>query len=131
MKQPIFSDTKFSDLFTIITKDESIDIPHINPAWVNYGVNPPIKHKAEKSRITGFMSFRVIGGGWKDSIYVKPSDSVVEFIKNNMLAIQNDSISFRVVIFPNGDADIYADYNLILGSWYIARVSAKELTGEN
>jgi len=128
MDKPIFENKKFSELFTIVSKEESRDIPHVNPAWINYGVTPPVKHKAEKSRITGFMYFRVIDGEWKDSIYVKPSDSVVEFIKNSMLAINHDSISFKVVIFSNGDADIYAEYNLIIGSWYLARVSAKEIT---
>ena len=62
------------------------------------------------------------------SLWVYPSDEVMDFIAGNMLLIDYDSIYFSL-IRPVGGTDyvLYAKYNQILGSRVIGYVTADSI----
>jgi len=124
---PFGNGESFGDLFTVINKGNEKLIPFKSEAWTNYSVKPPVYHKSEGGVISGFMTVYNTVTSESDSLYVVPSESVVAWIKDNMLPIQYDKIYFKAIIFEDGRVMLYASYNLIIGSRPLAVVTLESM----
>lgn len=58
------------------------------------------------------------------SVKVKPHQHIIDFVKNNMIAVDYDSIYFKIIVHDNGWALVTAQYSQILGSHYLAYIDA-------
>lgn len=65
--------------------------------------------------------------GFHTSIYIKPLDILKEWMKKNML--EGYSVFFQILIRDNEDADIFVNYDTIIGSRYLARIDPKTIPG--
>lgn len=57
------------------------------------------------------------------SLYVNPSADVYQYIIRNMIAVDNDSIYFEIIIHDDECAGVFAKYNQILGSRFLANIN--------
>lgn len=78
------------------------------------------------SKISSWLRFR-----HGKNIEVKPSVEVLRAVRDNMLDLEErDEIYFEVIEHENGWALVIAQYNLIIGSHWIAYIDASTLPEE-
>jgi len=58
---------------------------------------------------------------------VMPTDKLIDFVKENMLAIDYDSIYFEIICYENNTAMLIAKYNQIIGSRWIAMIDINSI----
>jgi hypothetical protein len=115
-KKPLFENgTKFSDLFSNFTKRDT------NPNKQNIAENSI--HYGRPLKISAHITFQKNGYNFMNFV---PSKELINSIQDNMLYIDRDSIYFDTVIFDN-TFDVYANYNLIIGSRLIGTFNNSEL----
>ena len=78
-------------------------------------------------RISRYCMLTSVTGGHIPALTVMPSPALLDAIADNMLAIDRDSIYFHIVIHEDGQAVVYAKYNLIIGSRKFATIPASEI----
>lgn len=61
------------------------------------------------------------------ALYARPAQWLIDFIKSSMLAIENDSIYFEIIVHPDGDAVLWAKYNQILGSRLVCAIESASI----
>ena len=55
------------------------------------------------------------------------TDELINFVKDNMLAIDNDQISFELFIYPDNTAMLIASYSQIIGNRWIAMIDINSI----
>lgn len=121
-------EVKFNDLFKIVTKDQAITTIRKSEKWVNYDVNPPKIHKKGEStsKVGNYFHFST-SGEYRDSISVNATPFLIEWINNNMLIVNHDTIHFKAVIHSADSVDIYSEYGQILGSRLLINCKLSEI----
>jgi len=67
------------------------------------------------------------GAGGHRSFWARPAPSLVKWVMDNMLHLDNDRKFFEVVVREDGSALILVKYNQILGSRWLTIVPAASL----
>lgn len=81
------------------------------------------EYKADSLTIQGWLRF---SGHELDSLLIIPTKKLLGKIAESMLYIEYDRIYFEAI--PFGDkVDLYARYNLIIGSRYLGRFNLAEI----
>jgi hypothetical protein len=111
--------TQFSDLFSEYklwdNKDKNKNYSSIN--------------RENNSKISSYYIIDSVLENHKyfHSLSVQSTDIVIEYIKNNMLCIPDDSIYFRINIWNSKQSLVTAQYNLIIGSKWLAVIDTKSI----
>lgn len=110
------NEIKFSDLFKIVSKEDARPTIRKSEKWVNYDVKPPKVHRKgeDTSKIGNYFHFSPIGE--RESISVNATPFLIEWINNNMLIVNHDTIHFKAVVHSADSVDIYCEYGQIIGS---------------
>lgn len=115
----------FSEVFTYAGDEKHKP----EPVYISGKVMHWTQFRGERERVVSvpvgpYLTFRN-SGTYRPSLWVTPSKWVVDYIEAHMLIIENDSIYFELIHFPeNGIYNLYAHYNLILGSRLICAIAA-------
>jgi predicted transcriptional regulator len=112
----------FQDLFTITTKQA---VP-MRETWkeIQYTKTNKRRNVTVWRNIGNLVTMQKAfqGGGYR-YLYAVPSAALVEFVKENMIQVAYDAISFSLMI--DGDlATVRAEYSQIIGSRIVAVIDA-------
>lgn len=130
MDMPIFENVKFSELFTIVSKEDAREIQRMSPAWEwtdSQGYTFKHRKGEDKSKIGNYFYFQSVDVPYKESIWVNPSPMLVKWICDNTLIINHDTTNFKAVIFKDGSMDVYFQYGQIIGGHYLGRFHISDL----
>jgi hypothetical protein len=136
-KPVAFPYTKFSDLFVAYSFDKNgLDGPGIGnkyqgDPWTFDDYHPRTGRKRlETIKIGPYCHGRGPNGEFF-SLYVRPTDELVAWIKANMLPLSRDTIGFEIVVrrseTDDHEALIIAHNNLIIGNRWLALIDASTL----
>ena len=114
-----FPDKGLNDLFRSLTPCEALDLGHLNPATTISVVNgnsagPPAK-------LSRGLVFKQYEAGYR-FFEVDPAPWLVEWIGQNMLPVNHDTIGFGATERKDGSVLVTARYNLILGSRWLTEL---------
>jgi hypothetical protein len=56
-----------------------------------------------------------------------PSEKLARAVMGSMIGIENDTISFEIILDDEGRAWVFAHYSLIIGSRYMANIDASTI----
>lgn len=84
--------------------------------WASEGVKTPVQ-------IGNYIHQRDPYKSWK----LGPSEKLARAVMDSMIPIENDTISFEIILDDNGRAWVFAHYNLILGQRYVANIDASTI----
>lgn len=112
---------KLADLFTSIESYDKVGETGSAHVWktdeVEYGLNTRREYKG-RSVLSKFCSVRT-DGDW-ESLSITASPELIEWLADNMLLMDRDSISFEIVDHRNGTGLLVAKNSIILGSRWLA-----------
>lgn len=63
------------------------------------------------------------------SMQVKPSKEVLDWIRDHMISVDYDTIVFQIVVHDDSNALVVAHYGQIIGSRYLAYIDAATIPG--
>jgi len=128
MKEIAFPDVKsFGELFPVAKEHDTTPCPPIHvyeTDEVEYGYNRRREYKG-RCRLSSGCSVRR-PDAWQ-FLQVEPREGLVEWIAENMLLADLDTISFEAVVRDDGTALLLASYSQIIGSRWLALVPADTL----
>lgn len=110
-----FRDAKLSDLF----HDFKLTDPMDQPPGRTTILHGPGEGMVILHRGMIFPAFK--------TCHAKPTDAVIKYLREAMLAIPNDTISFRLTMRDDGSVLVSARYSTILGSRWLAIIDAEDL----
>lgn len=113
---PAFPATQFIDLFQTV----DVRAPRI--------INGEVDGRREKALCYIECYISIVENGIRKQIFILPNANVIAWIHANMLKIAWDSIFFEGIAFPDGKTRIWANYNQILGSCYLAEIETASIT---
>jgi len=111
----------FHDLFEVAVQDKSNA-----PEPVVWSFRDSMTGESGKVEIGPYLQFQhcIEGEPYRNSLWVRASPIVIDTIKQHMLPLLRDSITFKVCVYADGTALVVAQNNLILGSRWLAYVDA-------
>lgn len=105
------SPDKFSDFFGPVQTQRPSDIRiKVRESGEEFSISPYVQ-------ITAGVNYT--GPRLPTSLWAVPTERTIQFINDNMIAFDNDSIYFKLVVFDK-TSTLYAVYNQIIGSRQIA-----------
>jgi hypothetical protein len=128
-----FPYTKFSELFVAHSFDKNgLDGPGIGnkyqgDSWTFNDYDTRTGRERLETIKIGPYCHGCGPGGEFFSLYVRPTDEVLDWIKANMLPLSRDTIGFEIVVRDEHEALIIAHNNLIIGSRWLALIDATTL----
>lgn len=122
-KKPIYFPevVSFSDLFVEASADKETGPKAVPWEFVDVFTNGKKGH----CEIGPYCS--LTGATPRHSLYVKPADRLVEFVKESMLPAEGHPIYFEVIVYEDGLALVTANHNHIIGNRWLALIEASTI----
>jgi len=98
------------------------DITTFDGVFSTFSFDDKAKPSPVAENIGAFCSVKMAGSRF--SMWVRPSDFIASFIIESMLMITGDNIWFEIIGYEDGTALVVANYNVILGSRWLAVIDA-------